>query len=374
VWPGIARCTTASMFSSTGAVHGGPPQARYLAALEHKGEGHRFVTATSNPQHDSNEIQVVHFDEETSSVRPVATYSHPGAATAMCPSTVETGYILTASRTGVTLWNLEDFSNEDQGTQTASASHGALNQLAEAPTDAVASLAVRGTSVDAKVAAGRTSRVSLFNMDSLEATDTLEVSQDPQPHMDGQIRRCTWDPHNSAVLCSACDTAALLWDSRASVRPSQLFSAHKYGATDVDFNPNRPMVLVTAGEDRLVKFWDLRHTQTPIRVLAGHSHWVSTARYNRFHDQLVLSTGTDGAVNLWRVSSISSSPILDYDGEPGTKTETMDSKINTYDDHEEAVYSAAWSASDAWVFASLSLDGRLVVSLVPSTEKYKILL
>ena len=35
---------------------------------------------------------------------------------------------------------------------------------------------------------------------------------------------------------------------------------------------------------------------------------------------------------------------------------------------------AAWSACDAWVFGSLSLDGRVVLNHVPSTEKYKILL
>ena len=120
-------------------------------------------------------------------------------------------------------------------------------------------------------------------------------------------------------------------------------------------------------------------------------------------------------MNLWRVASISSSPLVDLDGEPGMyavicdphsnaprpsctclpcgarwigwprntlwffrgclrKTETMDTKIKAYDGHEAPVYAVAWSASDAWVFASVSHDGRVVVSLVPSTEKYKILL
>jgi hypothetical protein len=33
-----------------------------------------------------------------------------------------------------------------------------------------------------------------------------------------------------------------------------------------------------------------------------------------------------------------------------------------------------WSATDPWVFASLSYDGRVVVNRVPSQIKYKILI
>lgn len=49
-------------------------------------------------------------------------------------------------------------------------------------------------------------------------------------------------------------------------------------------------------------------------------------------------------------------------------------QVRTFDEHEESVYSLAWSASDAWVLASLSYDGQVVLNHVPSTEKYKILL
>jgi WD40 repeat protein len=56
----------------------------------------------------------------------------------------------------------------------------------------------------------------------------------------------------------------------------------------VDFNPNKPCMLVSAGNDRKVKFWDTRELSRPVKVLAGHSHWVSSAKYNPYHDQLVV--------------------------------------------------------------------------------------
>lgn len=47
--------------------------------------------------------------------------------------------------------------------------------------------------------------------------------------------------------------------------------------------------------------------------------------------------------------------------------------IKQYEEHEDSVYSVKWSTTDAWVFASLSYDGRLVINHVPSDEKYSIL-
>jgi hypothetical protein len=45
-----------------------------------------------------------------------------------------------------------------------------------------------------------------------------------------------------------------------------------------------------------------------------------------------------------------------------------------HEDHDDSVAAVAWSAHDAWVYASLSYPGKVVVCQVPSAEKYKILL
>lgn len=51
----------------------------------------------------------------------------------------------------------------------------------------------------------------------------------------------------------------------------------------------------------------------------------------------------------------------------------VDEVIGRYEEHEDSVYTVEWSSSDAWIFASLSYDGRLVINHVPSREKYAIL-
>jgi WD40 repeat protein len=77
-------------------------------------------------------------------------------------------------------------------------------------------------------------------------------------------------------------------------------------------------------------------------------------------------------VKLWRVSSISSAPLQQL--EEDRPVNTPDGMVKCFDDHEDSVYSIAWSSYEPWVFASLSYDGRVVVGNVPSAEKYKILL
>jgi WD40 repeat protein len=116
-------------------------------------------------------------------------------------------------------------------------------------------------------------------------------------------------------------------------------------------------------------------------MLINLSCRVTSVAFNTFHDQLLISGGTDARVNLWRISSISSAPLLelgdDESADGSKKTEAKlaaDVCIKSHEDHEDSVCSVAWSVHTAWVYASLSYTGKVMVSQVPSAEKYKILL
>ena len=99
-------------------------------------------------------------------------------------------------------------------------------------------------------------------------------------------------------------------------------------------------------------------------------------RYNRFHDQLLASAGADRRAALWRASSVSSAPLLDMDlgdapadessagaSSGGAKApDAADVLVRDFDLHDEALTAVAWSHCDAWVFASLSYDGRVLLN------------
>lgn len=71
-------------------------------------------------------------------------------------------------------------------------------------------------------------------------------------------------------------------------------------------------------------------------------------------------------VNLWRIASCSSAPWLKAeDADPSeSSSDPPDVKVRSFDQHEEGVYDVAWSVADAWIYASLSCDGRYPQSLI----------
>ena len=216
-----------------------------------------------------------------------------------------------------------------------------------------------------------------------------------------------WDPHHANEVAAAVDGSVLCFDLRSRERSHAVeravFGNGAAGAglcvRALSYNPNKPWFIATGGDDFRVRCWDLRKASGgPVKTLEGHSHWVTGVAFNPFHDQLLLSCGSDAQTNLWRVSSISSAPLLELDeaeggevsgaGEgasgdgqsaPGTSDlqparHRADAALRVQRDNGESVCAIAWSMRTAWVYASLSYDGRVVVSQVPSAEKYKILL
>ncbi len=51
-----------------------------------------------------------------------------------------------------------------------------------------------------------------------------------------------------------------------------------------------------------------------------------------------------------------------------------DGVVSIVDQHQDSVYSACWSAVDPWCFGTVGYDGHVVIGVVPSETKYKIIL
>jgi WD40 repeat protein len=218
----------------------------------------------------------------------------------------------------------------------------------------------------------RSGRVTMWDVEAAQPVRTEMVKFENQM----TPPRLVWDPHSHRVAITVgSDVKIVDWrtDSPLVSTTAESFKAHRFGVADVDFNPNKPFVLATAGLDGLIKFWDTRNVKTPLlSARGGHSNYAWNVKYNPFHDQLVLSTGTDAVVNLWRVSTISSAPLL-AEGDDASETSAPNVRVARYE-HSDSVYGVAWAAADAWLYASVGYDGKMIVNHVPSKEKYKILL
>jgi len=318
-----------------------------------------------------NEVHLVEFDEEENEIKCKGVYSHPLEVWSLSTSPGANDMFFTTYREGkdfkVSLWKMG--SKADQESGDGELVHG-LEQVLElsghsGPTKSVWNPVEGGSD-----------SVITFDQKCLrlwrlaEGYSKLKDSSSTKD-MSGLTAGC-WDPHHKNQFTSTNNKDIRCWDLTSMSETTCIPNAHEDVIRDVDYNPNKPYHLVTGGDDRRIRLWDLRKVKQPLKIMGGHSHWVWSVKYNRSHDQLVLSSGTDGNVNLWSMVSTSSAPLGDLE-DPVNEKEG-DKLIKTYEEHEESVYSVAWSCCDAWIFASLSYDGRVVINHVPPAEKYKILL
>lgn len=159
----------------------------------------------------------------------------------------------------------------------------------------------------------------------------------------------------------------------------EIANAHEVSVRSIDYNQNRQNYIVSGGDDCMIRIWDTRNSKAPLKELSDHTHWVWNVAFNKYHDQLLLSSSSDAQVNLQSVVSVSSAPLRvfspssDEDNED-TEEVTVDGLVSAFEQHEDSVYSVAWSPSDPWIFASVSFDGRVVVNQVPADHKFKILM
>jgi EARP and GARP complex-interacting protein 1 len=373
----------------------------------------RFLVGASS-LHDANELTVLRFHAEMNELGIDAKLDHPsGPVGVLCTSPTDKCLLLSAAEENptVNLWRVPDivmeksddfdYSPDGGGTnaEVESYSLDLVTTLPHDPDSHIVDILWRDKSLvwdehDEIHESGdvltmdRTGHITMWDIETVQSVRS-ETIHDSSQTLPPQL---TWDPHNVACIAVTAGQSIHVLDWRTDTTTSSgtfasSFIAHRYGVTSIDFNPNKPNSIVTAGQDGLLKFWDLRNTKRPtLTARGGHSHYVWRVQYNPSHDQLVVSTGTDGLVNLWRVSSISSAPLLAlgntnssnhhyHQSNPDSASESSasDARISRFE-HGDSVYGMSWGAADAWIYATAAYDGKVVLHHVPSKEKYKILL
>lgn len=388
------------MFSNQAAVVSLNFPARCLDSIKGSKTDSRFVVGSASI-HETNELVVLRLHSELNELGIDARLDHPtGPVGALATSPSDKTLILTATERSysVNLWRapteavdrMDDLEYSPEGDVGAVESPAPVEQeLEQVATfnhdieSQVESIVWRETSFEdagvpgEMVSMDRQGKLTQWDITTAQAvrSDTVSKANELSPS------RVAWDPHNASAVCATAGSCVEIRDWRADTSMPQgtvsSIRAHKHGVVDIDYNPNKPHVLASAGVDSLLKFWDLRSQRRPLlSARGGHAHYAWNVQYNPFHDQLVLSSGTDSAVNLWRVSTISSAPLLTIDDEANqekSETSAANVRVARYE-HADSVYGMAWSSADAWVYATLAYDGKVALNHVPSKEKYKILL
>lgn len=324
-------------------------QARSICAQRAVNDKHRFLVGTCS-LHDINELSVLEYSEDSNHFEAVAVYSHPDQIWAVETSPQDPSLVVTSRQSQscskmLTLWKMDRQTEEDlmdsgamypgehlelQELSSFNSSqkvsfvdtvkwHRTSNELLTFDGRILSTWKVAedkvsvsrephcgekdGSTVSFELPFALTDRCLIatavargmpsaaccprkpLNMTLISRSGEAEDSNERIITANGSA---SWDPHNPHRCAVACGRSLSLVDTKDMEVTGKIADAHAGNIRDLDYNPNRPMTVVTGGDDGLIKIWDLRNLGAPMLHLKGHSHWVSSVRYNPYHDQLLL--------------------------------------------------------------------------------------
>eukprot|EP00596_Hydrurales_sp_CCMP1899_P008886 CAMPEP_0119034144 /NCGR_PEP_ID=MMETSP1177-20130426/1171_1 /TAXON_ID=2985 /ORGANISM="Ochromonas sp, Strain CCMP1899" /LENGTH=344 /DNA_ID=CAMNT_0006991389 /DNA_START=99 /DNA_END=1130 /DNA_ORIENTATION=+ len=344
------------MYSSQSCVFAVNHHARALAPQKASKERHRFVVGTCS-LHESNELSVLEYHENSNQIEASAIYNHPDQIWAVEPSPNESDLVITSSQSSsnkkaLTLYRMPHQKEEDLQDDSAIV-EDKLELIEESSYEIDKNTIIQNVKwhpSQEKMLTTDSNGIGIWDISS-KMVSSLRLDKS----VGGGLNELTcgaasWHPSAPTTCAVGFGSTLHLVDTRKMVSTSEIPNAHKGAIRDIEYNPNKPSILVTAGEDRVVKLWDTRNLSCPVKTLIGHSHFVCCTKFNPFHDQLLLSGGSDNVLNLWRVASCSSAPWIGVDDTEGggDTSDPPDVKVRSIDQHEDSIYSIAWSPADAW--------------------------
>jgi len=343
--------------ASTSAVYGLTTKARCISAVIGDPEKERFLVGTLSLK-EENEVHLVEVQEEENDIKCLQIYNHPSEIWWIEPSPSDPLLFFSCynsiSNSNVqsktSMWKMKEDDPVLQEQLELKGHVGDIKGVRWNPSEST------------EVVSLDEHNIRFWKIDKgVRQVGSLSIGDSHK------FTTVCWNPLHPEQIATTNETHVRGWDLRILKESYSIPSAHIPFVRDLDFNPNKDYYLVTGGDDHKMKFWDTRKYDKPVKSFLAHSHWVWNVKYNRYHDQLVISSGTDSFVSLWNVASISSSP------NSVSSKKTEDHLIKSFEEHEDSVYCISWGTS-AWVFSSLSYDGRVVVNYVPKEYRDLILL
>lgn len=257
-------------------------------------------------------------------------------------------------------------------------------------------------------------------MDAAHAHRTCDVSYNPNRPWyvastgdDGEVR--CWDLRRTAAPTSTTRPADGSGSSSAGggaggsggggaggvgsgaavSEPVKVFRGHTSTVHRVLYNPFHDQLLLSGGADRLVCLWRASTISTKpllgssgddVGIRGGRDEYVESVppffRFSSFFSFSLFFASRAARFFVPRLARCWKAAFLVRTPTPCELVSASlrrgrvlpDVAVRRYWSHKDAVHSIAWSARDAWVFASLSYEGKAAFHTVQAEEKYHIIL
>jgi EARP and GARP complex-interacting protein 1 len=318
-----------------------------------------FMAATCGVRHD-NTLHRVSYSPSSQSSQCDGIYKHQDEVLDLSPCAGQSNCVLTVFRnktsSGCALWKLPP---TKPNLKPVPVELEQLTLLQSSEKIAFQKVLTHDDRPDRVIVVGNDRIVEM----SLEGGGATEELVAVLPDLNVDIATGAWNPNRAqeVALCHGSHFSG--FDLRSNVR--SFCSPTMAGGVlrDISWNGSQPRCLITGGNDRSVQGWDTRLLRRPLWVLEeAHSHWIWQCRQHREYDRLLLTSSSDTGVKLW--SQQLSVPPESHGMDPSERESVAFTLLGSGEEHQDSVYSVAWSMASTFTFASLSYDGRLVVAAV----------
>lgn len=187
-------------------------------------------------------------------------------------SLVATSRLAKNNNRSVTIWKMSNQSAEDIGDGYSSGYNDDRVELKDlatfSQTQSLSTVnSIKWHSSQGLIVTADSKKCSVWNIEDGEVQCEGSVSFSPSKPQQQQLYSASdivggsvaWDPHSERSFAAVFDTTLQLVDTREMDVTAKKANAHDDTIRDVDFNPNKPLMLLTTGHDRKIKFWDMRN-------------------------------------------------------------------------------------------------------------------
>eukprot|EP00602_Paraphysomonas_sp_CaronLab_P005046 CAMPEP_0185030580 /NCGR_PEP_ID=MMETSP1103-20130426/17560_1 /TAXON_ID=36769 /ORGANISM="Paraphysomonas bandaiensis, Strain Caron Lab Isolate" /LENGTH=1052 /DNA_ID=CAMNT_0027565771 /DNA_START=108 /DNA_END=3263 /DNA_ORIENTATION=+ len=143
---------------------------------------------------------------------------------------------------------------------------------------------------------------------SLDRPDTPNVFIPAPPPSNAKhtadVTKVAWNTQVAHIMASSSQNGScIVWDLRQKKAWCELREPSGCCISDIAWNPDQGLHLVTAGGDDknpVIKLWDLRSsTSLPLATLQGHTEGILSVSWCPSDPSLLLSCGKDNRTMLW---------------------------------------------------------------------------
>lgn len=292
------------MYSSNSCVYSIENNARAICSNKSAKENVQFLTgsciypSSNSNVNEENFITLLDYHEDQNQIELLSNYSHKDRALYSIDSSndnseliITCGQDVRSSKFVSSLWKFpERISKENDSYNNDILSLEEIAVFGDIE-NSIVSIAWQKNDVllasNSSVCMYHITESNVKQISKLSVTDGLTV--DSASNWSHGL--CTWNPHSSSnEYLTAFNTTIQTVDARTGNNniTGSIKNAHCSTIRDINYNPNKPLTIISAGDDRNIKIWDLRNCTEPVKVVSDHSHWIWSAKYNPFHDQLII--------------------------------------------------------------------------------------